>query len=388
MNTIFKSALNQIKTEEVLVNKTEIYLKDTLSNNKKPKLVNLFKTKAASRFFIAAASFLVILVGGSSAAYAYYQTPVAYLSLDINPSVELGVNAFGKVVNAEGYNEDGQTILAGTDVTGSTVEDAVQCLIMSADDKGYIANDGSTVISLTSETNNTNKATILQTKSELGVNHALQEIEKQAIVQKDNVALERRDEAKQLGITPGKLNLINKLQAVDPTATIDDYKDASVKEIMKNIKFNENNSKSNSDNDNLDNDNSDNDNLNNDNLDILDDLDKLDKLDDSDDSRKVNTKDTTVNNSTTSATEETKKSNDYKSDNANVTKSQTIISEISTKNATEDIDNDSDRNKKLNVESHSNASSESNTKVDSKNNSNPIKVNTPAATTSSVNKSK
>ena len=372
MNTIFKSALNQIKCEDALVNKTEIYLKDTLSNNKKPKLVNLFKTKAASRFFIAAASFLVILVGGSSAAYAYYQTPVAYLSLDINPSVELGVNAFGKVVTAEGYNEDGQTILAGTDVKGSTVEDAIQSLILSADDKGYIADDGSTVISLTSETNNTDKATTLQTKSELGVNQALQEMEKQAIVQKDNIALERRDEAKQLGITPGKLNLINKLQAVDPTATIDDYKDASVKEIMKDIKLNENNGKLNSDNDDLDD---------------FDKLDKLDNSDDSDDSRKVNTKDTTVNSSTTSATEETKKSNDYKSDNANVTKSQNIISEISTKNTTEDIDNDSDIKQKLNVESHSNASSESNTKVESENNSSPIKVNTPA-TTSSVNKSK
>jgi len=350
MNTIFKSALNQIKAEEALIDKTEIYLKNSLSGNKKTKLIHLFKTKSVSKFFIAAASFLVIIIGGSSAAYAYYQTPVAYVSLDINPSVELGVNAFGKVVTAEGYNEDGQTVLADTDVKGSTVEDAIQSLILSADDKGYIADDGSTVISLTSETNNAGKAASLQTKSESGVNQALLQIEKQAVVQKDNVALERRDEAKQLGITPGKLNLINKLQVVDTTATIEDYKDASVKEIMNTIKLNENNGKSN----------------------LI--------IDKSNDANEVDQTDATVNSSTKSATEETKKSNDNSSDNANVTKVLTI-SEIATKKTTENTDIDSNINPKSDVESTSKSSSESTTKVDSGNsNSTAAKDNTPAAT--------
>jgi len=360
MNTIFKSALNQIKSEDALINKTELYLKDSLSNNK--------KTRRSSKFFIAAASFLIILIGGSSAAYAYYQTPVSYVSLDINPSVELGVNAFGKVVTVEGYNEDGKTILDGTNVTGSTVDDAIQCLILSANDKGYISKDGSTVISLTSETNNTDKATTLQTKSETGVNQALQEIQKQAIVHKDNVALERRDEAKQLGITPGKLNLINKLQVVDPTATIDDYKDASVKEIMNTIKLNENNDKSKSDNDNLNNDNLDNDNLDNDNTKVGY-------------TKESNTKNTSENSILKSPTEETQKSNEDKSDNTTVTKSQ-IISEINTKKIIENTDNDSNTNQKNNEESNSKASSESNNKVNSENNASPMKVYPPATTSS------
>ena len=51
-------------------------------------------------------------------------------------------------------------------------------------------------------------------------------------IEKDNVALERRDEARELGITPGKLNPIQKLQAVNPEATIEEFKDSSVKEII------------------------------------------------------------------------------------------------------------------------------------------------------------
>lgn len=243
MNTIFKSALNQVKAEDELVKNTETYLKNNL-NQKGKGIMNFFNNGKTLKKLVAAACFTLVLAGGGKAAYAYYWTPVAYLSLDINPSVELGVNAFNTVVSAEAYNEDGQAILAGTDLTGTSVTDAVETLIESADNKGYIAEDGSTVISLTSETDNTDKATSIQTNSETGVTQALDKIEKEATVQKDNVALARRDEAKELGITPGKLNLIQKLQAVDPTATVEDFKDASVKEIMKTIKENSKNAKS------------------------------------------------------------------------------------------------------------------------------------------------
>jgi len=385
MNTNFKSALNQIKADEALVKKAEMNLQNSLSNNKKAKLINLFKTRAASKFFIAAASFLVIIIGGSSAAYAYYQTPVAYLSLDINPSVELGVNAFGKVVTAEGCNEDGQAILADTDVTGSTVEDAVQCLILSADCKGYIAADGSCVISLTSETNNTDKAINIQTKSELGVNQALIELEKLAVVQKDNVAIECRDEAKQLGITPGKLNLINKLQVVDPTATIDDYKDASVKEIMECIKLNSNNGELNSDNDKSDNDKFGNDKYDNDKSDF-------------DKSEDAYTKEATENCTNKYNEDEMQKSNDYKSDNENETKCD-VNSEIYNKNTSDDSNRDSDKNsdrdsdRDFNIDDRNNE--DSNTKTssewnnnDSENNFSTNKFNTSVSPKGSVDNSR
>lgn len=66
----------------------------------------------------------------------------------------------------------------------------------------------------------------------------MDDIEKDAVLHTDNVALARRDDARDLGITPGKLNLIQKLQAVDPTVVVDDYKDATVKSIMSAIKSN------------------------------------------------------------------------------------------------------------------------------------------------------
>lgn len=238
MITNFKSALNKIKAEEELVKKTEKYLKETLIKNEKSKIDDYINWGGfyMKKKFIFAASLAVLFLGGSTGAYAYYQTPVSYLSLDINPSVELGINAFDKVVQVEAYNEDGEKILEEVDIVGSDVTEAVGELVSSADNNGYIAEDGSTVVSVTTETDNEEVATELETVAEEGVNSALEETEKEVVVHKDNIALARRDEARKLGITPGKLNLIQKLQAVDPDATVEEYKDASVNEIMKTIK--------------------------------------------------------------------------------------------------------------------------------------------------------
>lgn len=232
MNSAFKSALNKVKADENLIKKTEGYLMKNASlvkNESVPVKRNLFLGKRV----IAAACAALLLCGGSIGAYAYYKTPVSYLSLDINPSVELGINSFGKVVSATAYNADGSTILKGQSLMNSSVQDAVKALVQSANRNGFIAKDGSTVISATSETDNSTTASELQNEAENGADDAISSDGDKATVQTDNVALTRRDEARKLGITPGKLNLIQKLQKLDPSITVDQYKDAKVTDIMK-----------------------------------------------------------------------------------------------------------------------------------------------------------
>lgn len=242
MITRFKSALDQIKAEDALISKTEVYLKDSLTRNGNSKINEFIKWRLLTlkkKLAIATCCLVVLLtLGVGSGVYGYYQTPVSYLSLDINPSVELGINTFGRVVKAEGYNNDGKKILNGINVKGSDVTTAIDILVKSAVNNGYIAKDGSSVISLTSETDDKNIATNIETEAETGAKEALTDSGEKAEVLKDNVALARRDEARKLGITPGKLNLIQKLQRVDQTATVDQYKNAAVKDIMKAIQNN------------------------------------------------------------------------------------------------------------------------------------------------------
>lgn len=181
-----------------------------------------------------------IILGSGGGAYAYAKTPVAYVSMDINPSVELGVNAFEKVVSVEAYNEDGEKILEGTNLINANVSDAVGTVISNAISDGYITKDVTTTaaveVEITTSTDKENVATKLNESLKEVADATLDNNNVDVEVETKNVALARRDEARKLGITPGKLNLIQKLQELDSTIDVEDYKDSSVKEIQKKTK--------------------------------------------------------------------------------------------------------------------------------------------------------
>ncbi|BCZ48148.1 hypothetical protein psyc5s11_42150 [Clostridium gelidum] len=183
-----------------------------------------------------------MILGSGGGAYAYAKTPVAYVSMDINPSVELGVNAFDKVVSVEAYNKDGEKILEGTNLINSNVSDAVSTVISNAISDGYITKDATTTttaavaVEITTSTDKENVATKLNESLKEVAEVTLDNNNMDVEVETENVALARRDEARKLGLTPGKLNLIQKLQALDSTIDVEDYKDSSVKEIQKKTK--------------------------------------------------------------------------------------------------------------------------------------------------------
>jgi hypothetical protein len=227
--TAFKSAFDRIKADDALRKKTEEYLRKRIAGN------TLRRTHLFFGRIVPVTCAIILICGISIGAYKCFNTPTSYLSLDINPSVELGVNAFGKVVSALSYNNDGTAILAGQKVIHLGVKDAVNTLVKSAAQKGFISNDGSTVIALTSETDNASTAAKLEKEAELGAKTAVKSAGNSAVIHKENVALETRNEAKKLGITPGKLNLIQKIQALDPSVTVDHYKNAKITEILKKL---------------------------------------------------------------------------------------------------------------------------------------------------------
>ena len=187
---------------------------------------------------LALSAAVILSLGGGG--YAYAETPVAYVSMDINPSIELGVNSFDKVISVEAYNEDGEKILEGTNLINTDVSDAVKTVISNAISDGYISKDVTTTaavaVEITTSTDKENVATKLNESLKEAADKTLDDNDVDVEVETEKVAIARRDEARKLGITPGKLNLIQKLQALDSTITVEEYKSSSVKDIQKKTK--------------------------------------------------------------------------------------------------------------------------------------------------------
>ena len=118
MNNAFKELFSPIRAEEELKERTKAFLAQ--------KTGNYAKAPAARRgypvYAAACACLLFLLLGGR---WLYF-TPTAEISMDINPSIELSVNRFDRVIAVTAFNEDGQELSRELDVKHLDYAQAVE----------------------------------------------------------------------------------------------------------------------------------------------------------------------------------------------------------------------------------------------------------------------
>jgi hypothetical protein len=81
--------------------------------------------------------------------YSYFSSPVAYVALDINPSLELGIDRKERVANVNLLNEDARRIAEGLRLHGMAVSEAVAILLTRAEELRYLKTDRPCVVLLT-----------------------------------------------------------------------------------------------------------------------------------------------------------------------------------------------------------------------------------------------
>ena len=221
----FSRFMDQVKAEDELKERTKAYVKKELLQREHTGHSPRRKVLAAAFTF---AAFAIFSISG----YALYQHPVNYISLDINPSVELKVNIFDIVIEAQGVNDDGKALVAGKRIGRMSVQDAAGALVKEAADRKYIADDGSTVIAVTAESKNAEKALELKDESVKGVRSSLKDCNVEAIVYADCMDLEMRVKARELDISPGKYKILRILQTLNQDVDITRYKDTRISEII------------------------------------------------------------------------------------------------------------------------------------------------------------
>lgn len=177
-----------------------------------------------------------------------YKTPYSYVSLDVNPSIEYSLNRFDKVISVTAVNDDGQEILNELELNkleNQKIEDAVAETVNQISEDGYFDNsidndiDGGIIIATSGE--DQEKSDELAEKLQESLETEIEEIGEDITLETISVGFERVQKAKELGVTPGKLNLVEKLQnsSSNPESIIlEEWLNKPVKEIMSAIKEN------------------------------------------------------------------------------------------------------------------------------------------------------
>jgi len=103
---------------------------------------------------LALACVLLVLLLPGGLAYRHYWAlgpVVAYVSVDINPSLELGIDARERVCVARGLNADGERLLAGLPYRRRALDRVLTDLTLRAIEQGYLGGDdpGAVLVTVT-----------------------------------------------------------------------------------------------------------------------------------------------------------------------------------------------------------------------------------------------
>lgn len=201
---------------------SSVHASDTLKQETLEHIMHHNKSRFSYKKLIPVLTCLILLLIGSSG-YISYITPVAAISVDINPSIELSINRYDKVIDATAYNNDGQLLLDQYDLTNMNYGDAINTLLADQKISNLLDNDQLITVTVISD-DETSSNMIYDTIEQCASNH-------------HNVYCYRANNtdqqaAHELGLSCGKYKAYQTLQEYDSSYTVDDILDMNMKEIQ------------------------------------------------------------------------------------------------------------------------------------------------------------
>ncbi len=175
----------------------------------------------------AAACLVLALAGGGS---WLWLSPAALVSMDVNPSVELTLNRFERVVSARALNAEGAALLEAGTVNGMPAARAVAALLDSGYLEPYLERENYVTLTVQSEDEDL-AGRLLALVDET----ASASVGAQARVSCHGVDGALVEEAHSHGVTAGKYLALLELQAADPGVDITEYTHCGIGEIEEQI---------------------------------------------------------------------------------------------------------------------------------------------------------
>lgn len=182
---------------------------------------------------VAAAACVLFAVGVVGVPYyGNNYIPDSHVDIDVNPGVEIVTNKKNKVLQVQSTNQDGAAVIDGMDLKNTELKVAVNALIGSMVQKGYIQNDNTGIL-VTVRNDNEDKANKVKAEVLNDINTALSTNSVQATVINQTVktTVDAKKFAAENNISIGKAVFVLNLAAKDTSLDAKELARMKVSEI-------------------------------------------------------------------------------------------------------------------------------------------------------------
>ncbi len=215
MSEKWREAFDQVRADEELKEHTRDYLNKRVYSKKR---IARIPVRAA----VAVTACLVLVALASGGSYVFF-TPTAYISIDINPSLELGINRFDRIVSVEGYNAEAEELLDGLDIRFLPYQEGIRELLDSAGLQDYLAQDGLLSFTVAGDSDE-QSSQILDYVETCAQDHQN--------MQCHLSGMDEMEAAHQEDMSVGKYRAYLALKDVDPSVTLEEVREMSMHQIQ------------------------------------------------------------------------------------------------------------------------------------------------------------
>ena len=211
-------AFENVKANPTLKQSTIQFLE-----KKKKKKQPMFSYVPIGKTVAAVCAMVLILIGIGG--YSWLLTPVSYVSIDINPSMELALNRLDRVVSVTSYNPQGDELIKNLHLKGKKYIQAIYMITENDRLKQYLQLEEELVLTVAADSSKTAlKAGVEQCCSHIG--HGTRSV---------SVDVEVAQKAHDNGLSVGKYSAYLQLSQYDDSVTIDQCKKMSMAQIHSQI---------------------------------------------------------------------------------------------------------------------------------------------------------
>lgn len=213
MNKI-REAFDRIHAEEELKERTREFL------SRETRGYGACRRPVYRKLAPVAACFLIALIGWGG--YRTFFVPTSVISIDINPSFELGINRFDRVISVKSYNDDGIMMAESLNLRFLDYSEAVERVISNENIEGYLSNNEILMITVAGADERRSGKILENVKSCTAG---------QTGIYCGTADMRDAKEAHALGLSCGKYRAFLEAREVKPEITVEEIRGMTVREI-------------------------------------------------------------------------------------------------------------------------------------------------------------
>lgn len=218
MDDKIKAAFGAVHADEKLKSSTQAFIARKTHGYSARKALNHRKIIPAA----AAVCLALVLFAGIK----LYFTPTAHISIDINPSLELGINRFNKVVSVDPLNDDGKELAKSLDIKFTDYNEALRRIFDNKNVEAMLSDNELMTITVI-ETNTAQSSNILS--------EVCERVKDYGNVDCHSASTEEASAAHELGLSCERYKAFLELQTLDPDITPEEIRNMTMSQIRELI---------------------------------------------------------------------------------------------------------------------------------------------------------